>query len=355
MALNLFDTLRNSMARKKNTLRSSNSENKKSKSVSEASRPSQKQASSKTRRSAGKKRAGEDGNSNLEAKLKSSQRDKAKEKKSKDKTKSKGKRTLAEKADRYTCYQKSVQNPEHDVAFFEQAYRDVNRRRPLSLREDFCGTFAVCCEWVKQASQRTAVGVDLCRETLQWGREHNLNKLKPKQQARIRLLEQDVRIKNLPPVDVLAAQNFSFWIFQTRTEVITYLRSARENLKPGGIMVLDMMGGGDCYREGNEDEKIIGQGKKKFRYYWKQVSFNPATNQAKFSISFRFRDGSKLENAFEYDWRFWTIPEVREMVAEAGFRTSRVYFENEEDDSIWEAREHAPSHDVWLAYIVAVR
>lgn len=275
--------------------------------------------------------------------------------KAKDKAKSKRKLPLAEKADKFLCYQKSVQNPEHDVDFFVQAYRDVNKNKPHSLREDFCGTFSVCCEWVKRDNKRTAVGVDLCGETLQWGREHNLSKLKAKQQARIRLLEQDVRTKNLPPVDVLAAQNFSFWIFQTRAEVITYLRAARENLKPGGIMVLDMMGGPDCYREGNEDEKIIGKGKKKFRYYWKQVSFNPATNRAKFTISFRFRDGSKLEDAFAYDWRFWTIPEVREMVAEAGFRTSRVYFENEEDDSVWEAREHAPSHSVWLAYIVAVK
>jgi hypothetical protein len=263
--------------------------------------------------------------------------------------------SLAEKADKFLCYQKSVQCPEHDASFFRQAYREINKKEPLSLREDFCGTFAVCCEWVAEDSKRTAVGVDLCAETLQWGREHNLSRLKPKQQDRIRLLEQDVRVKNLPPVDVLAAQNFSFWIFQTRSEVITYLRAARENLKPGGIIVLDMMGGADCYREGSEDKKVIGKGKKKFSYYWKQVSFNPANNHARFAISFRFRDGSKLQNAFEYEWRFWTIPEVREMLVEAGFVSTRVYFENEDDDSIWESREHAPSHPVWLAYIVAVR
>ncbi len=273
----------------------------------------------------------------------------------KSKGKQKSKRTLAEKADKHICYQKSVQCPEHDVSFFDQAYRDFNQKKPQSLREDFCGTFEVCCEWVRTRKNGTAVGVDLCAETLAWGREHNLSKLTPKQQDRIQLLEQDVRFENPPPVDVLAAQNFSFWIFKTRPEVVHYLRVARQNLKPGGIMVLDMMGGGDCYKEGNEDEKVIGKGKKKFSYFWKQVSFNPFNNDAKFSISFQFKDGSEIKNAFEYDWRFWTIPEVREMLAEAGFSDSVVYFENEEDDSIWERRDTAPSHPVWLAYIVAVR
>jgi hypothetical protein len=285
--------------------------------------------------------------------LKREKRNRKKEKA--DRYKKKRKHTLADKADRFSCYQKSVQCPEHDVDFFEQAYRDVNHRKPVSLREDFCGTFAVSCEWVTRGEDRSAVGVDLCGETLQWGRDHNLSSLTLDQQSRVRLLEQDVRVKNLPPVDVVAAQNFSFWIFQTRPEVITYLRAARENLKPGGIIVLDMMGGGECYREGNEDKKVIGKGKKKFNYYWKQVSFNPVNNNARFAISFRFRDGSKLENAFEYDWRFWTIPEIREMLVDAGFSSSRVYFENEQDDTIWESRDHAPSHSVWLAYIVAVR
>ena len=31
---------------------------------------------------------------------------------------------MADKADKFKCYQKSVQTPEHEVEFFEQAYRD---------------------------------------------------------------------------------------------------------------------------------------------------------------------------------------------------------------------------------------
>ena len=72
----------------------------------------------------------------------------------------KQKKTLAEKADKFICYQESVQTPEHEIEFFEQAYREAFRRKPLRLREDFCGTFSVCCRWVQSDKQRTAIGVD---------------------------------------------------------------------------------------------------------------------------------------------------------------------------------------------------
>lgn len=275
------------------------------------------------------------------------------------KSKNKPSKTLAEKADKFLCYQKSVQSPDHEVEFFEQAFREVYRKKPYSLREDFCGTFAVCCSWVSSNSRRTAIGVDLCPETLDWGRNNNLAKLTDAQKDRIRLLTQDVRKINRPRVDVLAAQNFSFWIFKTRAEVIKYFRAARRNLNDQGVMVMDMMGGGDCYLENHVDKRTIKKGKKGFKYLWEQTSFNPVNHDASFAISFKFSDGSKLQHAFEYHWRFWTIAEVREMLAEAGFSESHVYFETEdengEDTGVWERSETAQSAAVWIAYIVAVK
>jgi hypothetical protein len=270
------------------------------------------------------------------------------------------KRSLAAAADKFDLYQQSVQTPEHEVEFFEQAYREAYNRKPYSLREDFCGTFAVCCQWVASDRRRTAVGVDLCPETLQWGRDHNLAKLKPKQRQRVRLLMQDVRQTNTEPADVLAAQNFSFWIFKTRGEVVAYFKSAFENLAHRGVMVMDMMGGGECYSENHTDKRTIKKGKKGFAYHWKQESFNPITADASFSISFKFPDGSKLKRAFEYHWRFWTIPEVREMLIEAGFRESHVYWEreNEEDpelDGGWYRCGAADSDPSWICYIVAIK
>ncbi|MGB7345019.1 MAG: hypothetical protein WBD20_12465 [Pirellulaceae bacterium] len=268
------------------------------------------------------------------------------------------KSTMADKADKFKLYEKSVQTPDHEVEFFAQAYRDFNQNTPISLREDFCGTYAVCCEWVKSDKRRTALGVDLCGETLQWGHDNNLAKLNPEQKQRVRLIEQDVRKRNKPTVDVLAAQNFSFWIFKTRAEVIEYFKVARSNLKEDGIMVMDMMGGGECFSEGFVDKRTIKKGKRGFDYRWTQISFNPITADASFSISFKFPDGSKLKHAFEYHWRFWSIPEVREMLTEAGFSESRVYWEIDEDEDPdregqWEQREVAPSDPSWICYLVA--
>lgn len=268
-------------------------------------------------------------------------------------------KTLAQKADKYTCYQKSVQSPEHEVDFFEQAFKDEFGRKPKTLREDFCGTYAICCEWVKRGRERTALGVDLDPEPIAWGTEHNLDPLTPTQKGRVKILEQDVRKKNRPRVDVLAAQNFSFWYFKTRAEVIEYFEIARANMADEGIMVMDMMGGGGCYEEGRVDKRTIKKGKKGFRYFWTQESFNPITHDCVFRISFKFADGSKMKNAFTYEWRFWTIPEVREMLEEAGFSNSYVYFDLEDEDGEdtgeWYRTEEYPSHESWIAYIVAVR
>ena len=120
--------------------------------------------------------------------------------------------TLAQQADRYDLYQRSVQEAEVEGEFFDRVYRSLNDRAPEILREDFCGTFAVCCEWVK-VEGRTALGVDLDPEPLAWGREHNLSKLEPAAQKRVTLVEGDVRTVRDPKADVLAAQNFSYWFF----------------------------------------------------------------------------------------------------------------------------------------------
>ena len=276
------------------------------------------------------------------------------------KRKSKSSPNMAEKADKFDLYQQSVQTPDHEVDFFEQAYREAYKRKPYSLREDFCGTFAVCCKWVASNRQRRAVGVDLCGETLQWGREHNLTKLKPSEQQRVNLLLQDVRQGNTNPVDVLAAQNFSFWIFRTRAEVIDYFKVAYSNLKDQGVMVMDMMGGSECFTENLTDKRTIKKGRRGFDYHWTQESFNPITADAVFSISFKFPDGSKMKRAFEYCWRFWSIPEVREMLEEAGFRESHVYWEGENEDDPdlsggWSRCGAADSDPSWICYIVAIK
>ena len=276
--------------------------------------------------------------------------------------------SLAAQACKYRCYGLSVQEPEHEVDFFDARYREFFGRTPLVLREDFCGTFAVCCEWVKSHQNRTALGVDLDPEPLAWGREHLLSQLDADQRDRVTLMERDVREHvaerpHLPRAEILAAQNFSFWLFTTREELLAYFRAAHRHLADEGLMVMDMMGGSECMEEDREDvRKIEGYAKPvgRFKYIWRTDRVNPVTMQIQQSISFRFADGTRIEPAFEYHWRMWSIAEVRELLAEAGFSESHVYWaeydeEEEEETGEWFRTEDAPADPSWVAYIVARR
>ena len=277
--------------------------------------------------------------------------------KSTEKKKTSNEPTMADKADKFYCYQESVQEPEHEVEIFDLIYREAYGKKPLTLREDFCGTFAVCCEWVKSDKDRRAVGIDLCPETLGWGIENNLNKLDPSAKEKVEVLEKDVRSQTTPKVEILAAQNFSFWIFKSREEVVDYFRIAYGNSQDKGIMIMDMMGGKESYATDVTDKRTIVKGKDGFKYRWEQAYFNPVTSDCSFYIHFKFGDGSRMKRAFEYHWRFWTIPEVREMLAEAGFKKSLVYWDvaPEDEEEKWSAVDEADNDDSWLCYIVGIK
>ncbi len=274
--------------------------------------------------------------------------------KTKNKSKAKSKPSLADKADKYKLYQKSVQEPEHEMDFFDQAYKEAFNKTAKILREDFCGTFAVSCEWVKKPG-RTAYGVDIDPEPLDWGRKNNLAKLTEAQQEKVTLVQDDVRTNSTPKAHILAAQNFSFWYFKTRSELLEYFKIARKNLADDGIMIMDMMGGGESITDDHLDTRKIGS----FTYIWDQHHYNPITHDCSFYIHFKFKDGSKLKKAFEYHWRFWTIPEVRELLDEAGFSQTHVYWEGADEDGDgdgeWERSEEASSEPCWIAYIVAIK
>ena len=51
--------------------------------------------------------------------------------------------------DKYKYYLDSVQSPDTDVEFIRSCYREARKRDPVTLREDFCGTFMISCEWAK--------------------------------------------------------------------------------------------------------------------------------------------------------------------------------------------------------------
>ena len=270
-----------------------------------------------------------------------------------------GKRKMADSADKLKLYEEAVQMPSHEVGFFEQAFAEARDRKPISLAEDFCGTFAVSCEWVKSDEQRSAIGIDTCETTLQWGRDNNLSQLTSQQKSRVQLIQQDVRAEAPGDVDIVAAQNFSFYFFKKRKELLDYFSIARSRLVDDGVMVIDMMGGAECRIEGLSHTQVIREGKDGFKYTWKQESYNPITSDARCTISFQFADGSRINDAFVYRWRIWTIAEVREILREVGFQNVYVYWAVEDfgdsGEPGWRRREKAPSDASWTCYLVALK
>jgi len=266
----------------------------------------------------------------------------------------KKKKTLAAKADKYALYQRAVQAPEAEIEFFDKVFKRSFARRPLVLREDFCGTAAVCCAWADSRKDRIAYGVDLDPEPLVWGAEHNLTALKPRRRERVILVESDVRADGQPAADIVTAENFSYCVFRTRKELLRYFRAAHAHLAEKGLFILDAMGGSLTYEEGRREKRKVDG----FHYIWEQRRFDPITHHARMHIHFAFVDGSRLNKAFTYDWRLWTLPELQELLSEAGFDAVAVHWEGTnkktgEGNGRFRPQKHAAADPSWICYIVA--
>lgn len=264
-------------------------------------------------------------------------------------------KTLAARADRHHLYENSVQDPDAEVNFVAREFRQLRGRPARRLREDFCGTASVAATWVKRHSQNRAVGVDLDPEVLAWARRHTLRRLGAVRRSRLRLLEADVMTVQTPPQDVLLAMNFSYWIFKTRDALRDYFKATHRALADDGIFMLDCYGGYDAFRVLKERREL-----KDFTYIWDQAAYNPVTGDLRCHIHYEFPDRSLLRKAFTYDWRLWTLPELREVLAEAGFARTIVYAQGwdegeEEPDGEYLPVETADPDAGWVVYVVALK
>lgn len=268
--------------------------------------------------------------------------------------------TMAAQADRHVLYQKSVQEPETEVELLEEKFRELRGVEPLSLREDFCGTAFLSVHWCKSDKRRTAVGVDLCADTLDWGRTHNLEPAGKKVAERVELILGDVLNTPTAPVDLACAFNFSYNGFKTRAQLRSYFEAVRSNLNDQGVFAMDVYGGAEAIDAMVEDREMEDED---FTYVWEQERFNPLTHETVCHIHFEFPDGSRLERAFSYEWRLWTLPELRELLEEAGFSKVHVFweeFEDSDEDSEYlegtgrytEVSE-VENQESWICYLLA--
>jgi SAM-dependent methyltransferase len=262
---------------------------------------------------------------------------------------------MADRADRHVLYEMAVQEPESEMDFVADTFRELRGRNPLLIREDFCGTANSSCEWVRRDSGHRAIGVDIDPEVLDWGRRNHLSRLTPGAQERITLIEGDVMTVESEPVDALLAMNFSYYLFKTRDGLRDYFRRARENLVEDGVLFLDAFGGYEAFRELEEERECDD-----FTYVWDQASYDPITGDMTCHIHFEFPDRSKMKKAFTYHWRLWTLPEIQEVLREAGFSDVTVYWqgwdeEDDEEDGEFLPAKHGEADAGWICYIVAQR
>lgn len=261
--------------------------------------------------------------------------------------------SLADRADRHRLYQEAVQDVAGEIDFIEETWASLRGRPAGLLREDFCGTALTACEWVRREPHHHAIGVDLDAEVLAWGRQHNLAALDLDQRRRIELRQEDVRAAHTPGMDIILAMNFSYFLFMERADMRAYFRAARANLAADGILFLDAYGGWEAPKVLQEERECEG-----FTYIWDQAEFNPIDGRMQCYIHFAFPDGSRQERAFSYAWRLWTLPELRELLTEAGFRRVTVYWEGTDEETgdgngIYTPSTVGDADPGWVCYLVA--
>lgn len=270
-----------------------------------------------------------------------------KNKKSKNK-----KTTLARQADKHDLYERAVQGPEEDSKFFARYFKKYVGYPAKVFREDFCGTATLSCHWVKRKKDHIAIGVDLDGPTLEYGQNRHVAAMTEHEQSRITLIQDDVRNVQGPKADILCALNFSYCVFKTRDELRTYLANAFESLAPDGLMFCDAWGGSETQVEQEEEREVD-----EFTYCWDQHKFDPLTYNITCKIHFEFEDGSRLNNAFVYEWRLWTLPELQELYNEVGFEDVHVLWEGtdkktNEGNGVFRRIKTGDADEAWIAYVV---
>ncbi|MEM1331133.1 MAG: hypothetical protein AAGG07_11280 [Planctomycetota bacterium] len=218
-------------------------------------------------------------------------------------------------------YEACVQSPQHAVPLLRAIHGDS----PRVLGEDFAGTCAVSRHWVETDPEARAICVDLDDATLRFHHEHE----------RIERITGDVRTGTSPTThasDVVFVGNFSIGEIHSRSDLVAYLRHCKARTETlDGVFVCDTYGGESAYIRGSvqRHHPHPTEPGAQVRYTWEQREADPLTGRVLNALHFRTEKAGvisdEVEDAFIYDWRLWSVPELRDAMHEAGFRTTQVY------------------------------
>ncbi len=253
--------------------------------------------------------------------------------------------------DKYRMYEESVQNPEGDLEIINREYFKIFKKKPLLLREDFSGTSLLSHHWVKQGEEYKAFAVDLDPVPLDYGIRNHSSGLSHSEKQRLKIIQGNVLDPFLNKVDVVVAFNFSYFIFKKREDLLNYFKAVKKSIGDNGVFIIDLFGGTEAFQEFEEKTKF-----KKHIYHWDCKNFNPITGECLYYIHFKVGN-HKFEKVFTYDWRMWGIPELCEIMKDAGLGVVTTFWEG--DDGIgggngeFYATKDAENCQSWVTYILA--
>lgn len=267
-----------------------------------------------------------------------------------------------------SLYRRAVQHPPAEADFLHRAYRHYNKGLPLLLREDFAGTCAVAAAWVAMDPEHQAMAIESHRPTARWAQRTARREMGDAAED-LHIVEADVLEVDGPKVDITCALNFSTFIYHDRASLKQYFQSARRGLKRNGLLILDAYGGPGAMRVGTQTRRVPGESapgslgsppQPGFTYHWDQRSFDPITHRTECRIHFTLHDGTHLNSSFIYRWRLWALPELAELMLEAGFKKAEVWCDaydpaSETSDGLYRRTPRMPARDDWVAYVIGVR
>ncbi|KAL2894220.1 Xin actin-binding repeat-containing protein 2 [Bienertia sinuspersici] len=200
-------------------------------------------------------------------------------------------------------------------------YSDIKTEKPIyDMNSSNC---VRATEWLRTDPRRSAIGVDLDLEALNWCMENNVNKLLEaslvKSSHPENLMEnvtiqenedsaQKIPVENslgsaasvsggnlkkdfsFPGRDIVCAFNYNCCCLQKRKELVAYSKHAFDALSRKG-------------------------------YTWEQAEFDAIQRMTRISLHYQLhKPQKKIRNAFSYNWRLWSLPEIRDYLEETGYR-----------------------------------
>lgn len=220
--------------------------------------------------------------------------------------------------DRHDLYELCVQSPGDLVGMIS----GIHGGSPRVLGEDFAGTAALSHLWVASHPRRHAIAIDLDAESLARHGGH----------ARITTIRRDVHrvpLASLDPCDAVFVGNFSIGYIHERHDLVRYLKRCARRLKRRGVFICDTYGGSSTFTTGHVQREHRTPDGRRVLYTWEQREADPITGLVTNAMHFQVdRDGDielRIADAFIYNWRIWSIPELTDAMLEAGFQDVEIY------------------------------